>query len=101
MRAINMEFHPLANIFPLMSESELDVLAADIAAHGQREPIYTHQGRILDGRNRFNACRKANREPRFVSWQGDGAPAAFVVSMNLHRRHLNESQRADIASCLP
>ncbi|HUY37092.1 MAG TPA: hypothetical protein VMV69_30535 [Pirellulales bacterium] len=95
-----MEFHPLANIFPLMSESELGVLAADIAAHGQREPIHTFEGRILDGRNRFNACRKANLEPRFVAWEGAGPALAFVVSMNLHRRHLNESQRADIAAKL-
>ncbi|HVC98683.1 MAG TPA: hypothetical protein VND64_33770 [Pirellulales bacterium] len=95
-----MEFHSLANIFPLMSDCELDVLAADIAVHGLREPIHTYQGRILDGRNRFNACRKAGVEPCFVPWEGKGDPVAFVVSMNLHRRHLNESQRADIAAKL-
>ena len=100
LRSINMEFHPLANIFPLMSESELEILAADIAAHGLREPIHTYQGRILDGRNRFKACRKANVEPHFIPWDDEGDPVAFVVSMNLHRRHLNESQRADIAAKL-
>jgi len=37
-------------------------------------------------------------EPRFVEWDGDGTPEAFVVSENLRRRHLNESQRAMIAA---
>ena len=92
-----MEFHPLANVFPLMSAVELAALADDIAAHGQREPIYTWQGSILDGRNRFNACRMANREPWFKDWDGVGDPVHFVLSLNLRRRHLNESQRAMIA----
>jgi len=35
-----------------------------------------------------------------VEWDGKGSPEAFVVSMNLHRRHLNESQRAMIAARL-
>ena len=33
-------------------------------------------------------------------WDGAGTPEAFVVSMNLHRRHLNESQGAMIAGRL-
>jgi len=105
-----MEFHPLANLFPLMLERDLDELAADIAEHGQREPIYIYEGKILDGRNRFRACRKLKREPWFEPWpfvgeprkgeSRDRDPLAFVVSMNLRRRHLDESQRALVAAKL-
>ena len=34
----------------------------------------------------------AGVEPRYVEWDGQGTEAAFVISMNLHRRHLNEGQ---------
>ncbi|HVC94219.1 MAG TPA: ParB N-terminal domain-containing protein [Pirellulales bacterium] len=94
-----MKFHPLANVFPLMSDGEIKELAADIEAHGQREPIYVFEGQILDGRNRFKACKMAKRQPSFEPWEGND-PVAFVVSMNLRRRHLNESQRAIVAAKL-
>ncbi len=51
-------FHPVANIFPLMGEAELDALAEDIRANGLREPVWLHRdGRIVDGRNRWLAWR--------------------------------------------
>ena len=53
---------------------------------------------MLDGRNRLRACEIAAVEPRFVEWEGVGSPLAFVLSRNLRRRHLNESQRAIIAA---
>ncbi len=55
--------------------------------------------KILDGRNRFRACKKAGIAARFKNYAGDN-PLAFVLSANLKRRHLNESQRADIAAKL-
>ena len=92
--------HPAAEIFPLLTGAELDALAADIKEHGQREPIIIHDGMILDGRNRYAACEQIGREPITEEWDRDGTPEAFVISMNLHRRHLNESQRAMIAATL-
>jgi ParB-like chromosome segregation protein Spo0J len=78
--------------------SEFDDLVADIRENGQREPIVVHDGLILDGRNRYRACQVLGFEPMMVEWDQHGTPEAFVTSMNLHRRHLNESQRALIAA---
>jgi hypothetical protein len=90
--------HPAAALFPLMKGPEFGLLVEDIDEHGLREPIVMHQGLVLDGRNRLRACEIAKVEPRFVEWEGVGSPLAFVLSRNLHRRHLDESQRAMIAA---
>ena len=91
------EFHPLANIFPPMTEAELKVLSDDIGRNRQQEPITLYQGLILDGRNRYLACKKAYVEPKTVELPSGVDPLAFVISANLHRRHLNETQRGMIA----
>jgi len=92
-----MEFHPVANVFPLMTGDEFDALVTDIAENGQLEPIWTHQGQIIDGRNRYRACCQLGLVPEYREWAGIGSLVAFVMSMNLHRRHLTSSQRAVVA----
>jgi N6-adenosine-specific RNA methylase IME4/ParB-like chromosome segregation protein Spo0J len=94
-----MQAHPAADLFPLIEGAEFDALVADVAAHGVREPIVLHDGRILDGRNRFRAAQAAGVECPTREYDGDD-PVGFVVSANLRRRHLNESQRAMIADTL-
>ena len=92
---MNPEFHEFAEIFPMMSEEALSSLAADIKANGLREPVRLFEGRILDGRNRFLACRRAGVPATFEEFRGDrDAALRFVISLNLERRHLDESQRA-------
>lgn len=95
-----VSFHPVADIFPMMSERERRDLVADIKAHGLREPVWLHRdGRIIDGRNRYLACRELGVEPETRTYEVDDADlVSFVVSLNLHRRHLNESQRAMVAA---
>lgn len=92
-----MEAHPLATLFPMMTDEELTALAEDIRRHGLREPITVWQGRILDGRNRWRACELAGVTPQTVEWDGQGSPLSWVLSKNLYRRHLTASQRAAIA----
>ena len=100
-RLQRLEYHPLANLFPMLDEAALRELADDIRQHGLLEPITLYQGKILDGRNRDEACLIAGVEPWFVEFNGNDTQAlALVVSRNLHRRHLTDSQRAMIAANL-
>ena len=96
---MNYEYHELANLFPLMDESQYSDLVADIKENGLIESIILHEGKILDGRNRYNACNDAGVEPNFVEYEGEDA-LSYVISLNLNRRHLNESQRAMIGAKL-
>lgn len=95
-----MQAHPAAEIFPMMSGADFDALVADIRDNGQREPIIIYDGQILDGRNRYRACEMLGIKLATEQWDRKGTPEAFVISMNLHRRHLNESQRAMIGGRL-
>ena len=92
-----MEYHELSNIFPMMSDEEFQALKNDIQTNGLRETIWTYEGKIIDGRNRFKACSEVGVEPRFQEWTGPGSLIGFIVSLNLHRRHLNSSQKATCA----
>lgn len=93
-----LEIHPHANIFPLMEAIPLAALTESIREHGLQEPIVLDLAqRVLDGRNRLLACRAAGVEPRFVI-EGTTDTLAYVVTRNLHRRHLSESQRSVVAA---
>lgn len=91
-----MNFHPLADLFPLIQGREFHELVADIKANGLREPVWLYDNQILDGRNRWLACGELGIDPPTRDYEGDD-PLGFVVSLNLHRRHLDESQRAMVA----
>ena len=95
---VSIEVHPAALLFPMMEQEELNKLADDIAANGLMEPIVIYQGQILDGRNRLAACTLADVEPKFVEAEDVASPTIYVLSRNLHRRHLTVSQRAAIAA---
>jgi hypothetical protein len=88
-----MKFHPFSEIFPLIEGAEFAALVDDIKAQGLREKIWLYDGKILDGRNRYLACQKAKVKPLYRKFTGKDA-LAFVVSLNIARRHLTIEQRA-------
>lgn len=122
-----LEFHALAELFPLIEGDAFEELVEDVRQHGVRDKIVLHEGRVLDGRNRYRALcdlaqsgellgtgwghragealSEAELAPPHVwftrydtSVDGDALP--WVISKNLKRRHLDESQRAMVAARL-
>ncbi len=97
-----MEFHPLADAFPMMEGEEFDNLVRSIREAGLINPIVLFEGKILDGRNRYKACTLAGVEPDFVNFeeQDTNHCVDLVSALNVHRRHLSDSQRAMIGARL-
>lgn len=96
---MELEIHPLAYCLPDMPEDQYEAFKEDISGLGVLEPITLLDGMILDGRHRYRACQELGIEcpTRTVS---NVSPHDLVRSMNLFRRHLNESQRAMVAAAL-
>jgi hypothetical protein len=106
----NFPVHPAAKLFPMMSEPELRELGEDIKARkGLMSPIILveEEGRmlLLDGRNRLAAMELVG----ILDWAGlfaggnavqtipDGLdPYEYVLSVNLHRRHLDAEEKRDL-----
>jgi len=97
-----MKWHIYSELFPMLDDGDLQKLADDIAANGQHEPVIVDEkGLILDGRNRSAACTLAGITPTTRVFKGDDAEKlAYVLSLNLHRRHLDTAQRAMVADKL-
>jgi N6-adenosine-specific RNA methylase IME4/ParB-like chromosome segregation protein Spo0J len=93
---IQKEIHELANLIPTMSDDEYRDLVKDIEANGLLEPITLYEGRILDGRHRYRACMEIGLLPEYEEYTGEDA-LQYVISKNLHRRHLTSSQLAVVS----
>jgi hypothetical protein len=92
--ADEIQVHPAAAVFPMLSDDELADLAEDIKANGLLHPITLDaHGVLVDGRNRLAACNLAGVEPTFVTYKGDD-PVGFILSENIHRRHISKGQQA-------
>jgi ParB-like chromosome segregation protein Spo0J len=122
-----LPIHPAAEMFPLMSDAELRELAADIKKHGLRTPVVLQEDQngdlvLLDGRNRLDALTLLGVEITLEKiaggmvlagksgdvltnglsdWESDDTdPYAYVVSANVHRRHLTAEQRRELIANL-
>jgi len=97
----SLEIHPVVGILPPASEEDFNALLEDIRRHGQIEPVTVQGARIVDGRNRYEACKRLGlREIKVREWAGGGPLAEYVVSVNVHRRHLTAGQKAAVAAGL-
>lgn len=97
-------FHELSSYLPLLEGEEFDALVEDIKEFGQIEPATIYDGKILDGRNRYRACKILKRELITKEWKPSkttgSTPLQYVISENIMRRHLNEAQKAEIGMLL-
>ena len=97
-------WHKDANLVPLMDSGALETLGEDIAQHGIQHPIVLFAGKVLDGRNRLNACANNNitlTPKHFTQFKPNGlSPRDFVFTQNVHRRQLTIDQRAALAAAL-
>ena len=107
---LKLEAHEHAAIFPMMAEKDFANLKEDIKANGLLEPIILFEDKILDGRNRHKACCELLNDKdltyaviknKIKEFDGEDS-TEYVISTNLFRRQLNESQRALVgAKILP
>ena len=88
-------YHKASLLFPLLMGAEFNALVEDIKTQGLLYPIVLCDGRILEGRNRYRACRRADKAPRYETFTGDD-PYAYVISANIMRRHLTRKQLRDV-----
>lgn len=91
-----MKFHPLAECLPMLPGHELSELANDIRKNGLRIPVTVFEEKILDGRNRYAACKQAKIKVRYEPYEGDD-PVGFILSHNINRRHIPPGKRATYA----
>lgn len=94
---MSYQLHPLCTLFPRMVGAEFEALKQDILNNGLHQPIVLHEGMVLDGGNRYKACLELGVEPLIEEYEGDDI-VAYVLSANLHRRHMSPGQQAAIVA---
>lgn len=93
--------HGAAHIAPLMSEDEFKKLCESMKTHGyfDTHPIILHEGRIIDGRNRFEAAIQTDTKPAFKLLPKGTDPYWYAWYVNVEgRRMLTHAQRATAAA---
>lgn len=96
------EPHPLADFVPgRLSDPEFDTLCDRIRAVGLLEPIALYEGKILDGRQRYRACRQVGIAPKFIEFKGSETEAEeFVMDKNMRRKSITRLHKAMVAARL-
>ena len=89
------QYHKICLWLPHKTETVNDI-TEDMVRNGFRidRKITTYEGKILDGRHRYEAALQANVDPVFVEFQGTREEAiSYVTSENVARRHLNSQEK--------
>lgn len=108
--------YPTADIFPMMLEGSkapdgyegmtIDQFSNQISKEGVREPLVLWGGLLLDGRNRREAARLANKATpgsitsipvRYVEFEDEEDADSWILSLNIDRRNMNKDQLACLA----
>jgi hypothetical protein len=114
------KIHPVCELCPPMESDKLRELADDIAANEMQHDVLTCAGDdgvlyILDGKNRLDACEllgwqlvdqkgewhgKIMAHVKYLGRLSEKRIITVIKSVNLHRNHYTESQRAMVAAGL-
>lgn len=93
----HFKVHPSADAIPMMDDDGIAELGKDIKANGLRTSITVDKdGVLLDGRNRLEAMERVGID--LCDWQirtYPGHAVSYILSANIHRRHLTKQQKAD------
>jgi len=102
-----LRIHPAAELFPLLGKEDLLASAHDIKQHRLRQPVsfirdVDGNPVLLDGRNRLDALELLGVEidldnrAIFKQLPANIDAEAFIVSQNIHRRHLTAEQKREL-----
>ena len=95
-----IESEEYKTLFPNLEGDAFDELVKDIDTNGQAESIILNQdGVLIDGYQRKRACEQLGIDVKseVVEFKGKEHELAFIMSHNLHRRHLTTIQKYEIA----
>lgn len=92
------EDHEIACAYPLDPDDEIEILADDIRLNGLLEPGTLYEDKVLDGRRRKRACKRAGKPMRYNPLPPNVDPVSFVISKHALRREIHDKgQLAAIA----
>lgn len=93
--------HPSADLFPLITGLEFQELCESIGKDGLERPVVlSHDGYLVDGRNRLRALLVTGATERFETLDevyANDDYIGYVLRVNLHRRHMSPSMKAVLA----
>jgi ParB-like chromosome segregation protein Spo0J len=85
----------------MMKGDQFGKFEADLKKHGLQNPVVLFEGKILDGRNRALVAHKLGwkiKTVKFEDLKTEKSALEYVLSANLHRRHLSDHERVQIAA---
>lgn len=89
--------HPLAEFLPMCTDDEFQEICKDVKKNGFQEPVKINTKNLLiDGRNRIEIAHAVGIEPS-IEYKDVKDVLGYIMSENLHRRHLTPGQKAMLA----